>query len=736
MLLTPWMGDAFPLALVFPAVAFTVWYGGWGPALLTAVGGWIAGNVVFRGGQGFLDAPFGINELIALAVYLVSLASVIVLGEAMRSAQRGLLEQREHLSTTNLALESKVEAQSLLAAIVASSDDAIISKTLDGRITSWNKGAERLFGYTAHEAIGKSIQLIVPPESRGEEAQILDRLRHGERIDHLEIVRVHKDGRKVDVEVTISPVHDRHGHIIGASTTARDITSRKEFETSLAQANESLRENRDVLAMALSAGRMGVWTRDLTSDGVWWSPELARLIGLNETAPTREGVYKLIHPDDVQEVLHEVEQAVAERRDFRTEFRFMHGLTGELRWLEARGRATYAADGTPLMLFGLGIDTTEHKHAVEALKEADRRKDEFLATLAHELRNPLAPINSGLHILKTARGNPQVTETAREIMERQVAQMVRLVDDLLDVARITTGKVELRCEVIDVADAIRDAVETSRPLIESQGQLLTVTLPDTPVAVHADRTRLAQVFANLLNNSAKFSERGQPISIALARENGHALVRVRDAGAGINPESLPKIFDMFGQADTSGGRARGTGLGIGLSLVKRIAELHGGSVKAFSEGVGHGSEFVVRLPAVDAARAAVEQPASATGPVTAKRRILVVDDNLDAAESLATLLNIIGHETRMAHDGIEAVEQAEAFKPDVVFLDIGMPTIDGHETARRIRRQPWGKDMVLVALTGWGQTEDRRRSKEAGFDHHLVKPADPTVVEKLISSLA
>src|SRR5687768_7966221 len=227
--LTPWMGQAFPLATMFSAVAFVVWYGGWGPALLTTIGGWFAGGYMFRGGQGFFGPTFGFSEMVNLAVYTLSNVSVILLGEAMRAAQRRLQQQQDRLSSTNLALETKVEAQSLLAAIVASSDDAIISKTLDGRITSWNKGAERLFGYSAHEAIGKSIHLIVPPEGRDQETEILDRLRHGDRIDHLEVARIRKDGRRAHVEVTISPVHDRHGHIIGASTTARDITTRKEF---------------------------------------------------------------------------------------------------------------------------------------------------------------------------------------------------------------------------------------------------------------------------------------------------------------------------------------------------------------------------------------------------------------------------------------------------------------------------------------------------------------------------
>ena len=899
--LTPWMGPAFPLATMFSAVAFVVWYGGWGPALFTTIAGWFAAGVIFRGGQGFIGPGFGFAEMLGLVVYTLSNVSVIVLGEAMRAAQRRLQQQQERLSSTNLALENKVEAQSLLAAIVASSDDAIISQTLDGRITSWNKGAEKLFGYTAHEAVGKSIHLIVPPEGRDEVTQILDRIRHGERVDHLEVVRVCKDGARVNVSLTVSPVHDRHGQIIGASKTARDVTTRKQWESNLvrseeaqrllvgihdatrglqdpsvvmreivtrvgehfsvtrcaygevaedqeqimitrgytknlptvagryplevfgalmvgelkagnsviirdvmrdpltdtalahetyqrmqiaslvcvpllrgnrltsilvmcdssprewstdeahlleqvaqrtlyavesARANESLRENRDVLALALSAGRMGVWTRDLVNGTIWWSPELARILGLEGVPPTREQVYAAFHEDDRDFVVKEVDAAVVERREFSAVFRFYHARTRQLGWIEVRGKAIYAsADGRPEMLFGLGIDVTERQRNIEALREADRRKDEFLATLAHELRNPLAPISSGLHILRTAGTNEQVANTAREIMERQVAQMVRLVDDLLDVARITTGKVELRPELIDLADAVKDAVETSRPLLESNGQPLAVDLPATPVHVNADRTRLAQVFANLLNNSAKFSDRGQPISIALTREADQAVVRVRDVGAGIPREALPNIFDMFRQAEGDLNRTKG-GLGIGLSLVKRIAEMHHGSVEARSEGTGRGSEFVVRIPALTEAQPAVAKPAITAPATSPRRRILVVDDNLDAAESLAALLAINGHETRLAHDGLQAVQEAKDFQPDVVFLDIGMPTLDGHETARRIRQEPWGRDMVLVALTGWGQVEDRRRSKEAGFNHHLVKPADPNVVAKLISSLA
>ena len=898
--LTPWMGSTFPLATMFSAVAFVVWYGGWAPALVTALVGWFAAGWFFRDGVGYFGPTFGFNEAVSLVVYMLSNVSVVVLGEAMRAAQRRLEVQQQKLATTNLALENKVEAQSLLAAIVASSDDAIISQTLDGRITSWNKGAERLFGYTPQEAIGKSIHLIVPPEGREQITEVLDRIRHGERVDHLEVTRVCKNGAPVSVSLTLSPVHDRHGHIIGASKTARDITTRKAWEANLVRSEEAqrvlvgihdgtrglqdpaevmreivtrvgthfnvlrcaygevslpeesinitrgytnnvptvagryplevfgplmvgelhagrtvaiddvrtdpltdtplahdtyarmeigslvcvpllrggvlaavmvmcdrgprtwthdeaqlleqvaertlyavesaraataLRENRDVLAFAMQAGRMGAWSRDVSLDNVWWSPELAVLFGLqpDDVDYSRARLFELIAPEDRERLPRVIAEALSRRRDYVIEFKFRHAQTGEWRWMEVRGRADHDGD-RPTMLYGLGIDITDRVRAVEALQEADRRKDEFLATLAHELRNPLAPITSGLHILRNAANNPDVAAAAREIMERQVAQMVRLVDDLLDVARITTGKVELRCEPMDIADAVRDAADTSRPLIDASGQSLTVSLPDQPLYVNGDRTRLAQVFANLLNNSAKFSDRGQSIFITVSREDGDAVVSVRDAGSGIAPEALPKIFDMFGQGERDGTRSRG-GLGIGLSLVKRIAGMHGGSVEARSEGPGRGAEFAVRLPVTDTQRATATAHDGPAHAAAARRRILVVDDNTDAAESLAALLSINGHETRLAHDGLQAVEQAQTFHPDVVFLDIGMPAIDGHETARRIRQQPWGKDMVLVALTGWGQSEDRRRSREAGFNHHLVKPADPVVVQKLIASL-
>ena len=896
--LTPILGTNFPLATMFTAVAFTVWRVGAGPALFVAIAGWALSGFVFRGGLNYFGG-LTVPELVGFLIYLLATVPIVVLGQSMRTAQRALEVRHARLSTTNRELEDKIEAHALLAAIVASSDDAIISKTLDGVITSWNKGAEQLFGWRHDEAIGRSIHLIVPPELQDEERTILERLRLGERVQHLDVERVRKDGSRVHISVTISPVRDRHGHIIGASKTARDITIRKTWEQDLMRAEENqrllvgihdatrgledpsivmreivtrvglhfnvtrcaygevdadqgqlliaqgytrgvptvagrypldafgslmvgelkagrtaiiddvrsdpltdsplaqatytrmqimslvtvplvrggkligvlvmcdgeprrwdredaqlleqvaertlfaiesaraaavLRENRDVLRLAMRTANMGAWTRDLFLDTVWWSPELAELFGMSrdDVDYDRERLFARVRPEDRVRLSKEIEAALRERVDYSLEFEFKYASTGEWRWMESRGRAEYAADGRPVKLYGLCIDITERRRSVEALQEADRRKDEFLATLAHELRNPLAPIKSGLHILGSAT-NPAQATTAIEIMERQVGQMVRLVDDLLDVARITTGKVEIRSEPIDLAAAINDAIETSKPFADQRGQPLTVTPPATPVYVNADRTRLAQVFANLLNNSAKYSEPGQPINLAFGRDGSDAVVRVRDMGIGIHPEMLPRVFEMFRQADRTGGRARG-GLGIGLSLVKRIVEMHGGTVTATSEGLGRGSEFIVRLPATDAAHAAVETKVEAADD-SRRRRILVVDDNEDAAESLAALLSISGHDTRLAHDGPDALLEAERFRPDVVFLDIGMPTLDGHETAKLIRRQPWGRNMVLIALTGWGQSEDRRRSKDAGFNHHLVKPVDPAIVSTLLASL-
>ena len=375
------------------------------------------------------------------------------------------------------------------------------------------------------------------------------------------------------------------------------------------------------------------------------------------------------------------------------------------------------------------------RQSQERLAESDRRKTEFLATLAHELRNPLAPISNGLHLLRRA-SDPQAQGRAVDMMQRQLTHMVHLVDDLLDIARISSNKVELRRERLDLATVLAGAVETSMPAIDAARHTLEVQMPPVPLFVEADATRLAQVVSNLLNNAAKYTPQGGRIRLRAAEEGGQAVIDVEDSGTGIPPEALPKLFEMFTQVGRSLDRAQG-GLGIGLALVKRLVELHGGRVEAHSEGPGRGSRFTVRLPlAAGAAGAQGEPPAQDDGACSASLRLMVVDDNVDAAESLAALLQIEGHESRIAHDGDSALRVAAEFKPRVVFLDIGMPGKNGYQVARELRALPGMQGAVLVALTGWGAQEDRARSRSAGFDHHLTKPASLASVEALLAAIA
>jgi PAS domain S-box-containing protein len=381
-------------------------------------------------------------------------------------------------------------------------------------------------------------------------------------------------------------------------------------------------------------------------------------------------------------------------------------------------------------------DVTERMHTVTALREADRRKDEFLATLAHEIRNPLAPIRNELEILRVSRGNSELIERSRAVMERQLAHLVHLVDDLMDVSRITRGKLELRREKLSLDAALQVAAETSRPLIEAAHHSLVLNLPPQPLYVLGDLTRLAQIFSNLLNNAAKYTPPGGRITLTARREEREAVIEIRDSGVGIAAEALPDIFEMFAQANRARGLAHG-GLGIGLALVHGLTEMHGGTVHAQSEGVGLGSTFTVRLPVVEVHEHEIPsaQPA-VVNPAVARRRVLVADDNLDAAESLAMLLTMMGHEVHAVHDGAQAVEQADQFRPDLILMDVGMPKLDGLQAATQIRSFAWGASPVIVALTGWGQEADRQRSKAAGCDEHLVKPLDFERLSDLLARLA
>ena len=442
--------------------------------------------------------------------------------------------------------------------------------------------------------------------------------------------------------------------------------------------------------------------------------------------------YGLIHPDDRARLREAWRRALADGTTYEIEAR-LRRADGAYRWVLSRALPVADESGRIVEWVGGSIDIDELRLAQQALQEADRRKDQFLATLAHELRNPLAPLRNAAHLLHIAPG----ADTARRVqplMQRQIDQLVHLVDDLLEISRISGGKIELRRSVVRLRDVLSSAVETSRPPIEAGRHRLELDIPDEPLLLDADAVRLAQVFSNLLNNAAKYTDAGGRIVLHARREGGEAVVAVRDNGIGIAPRMLPHVFELFMQVDPSV-RSQG-GLGIGLALVKSLVGMHGGSVVASSPGLGRGSEFVVRLPlAYQAAAEPVPAGGAAAGVGRAPCRVLVVDDNRDAAESLGVLLEFLGASVMVVHDGPAALAALDVHQPTAVLLDIGMPGMDGYEVARRMRARPDGGALLLIALTGWGQAQDQALSRQAGFDHHLVKPADIEQLQALLGNI-
>lgn len=966
------------------------------------------------------------------------------------------------------------ETQAMLAAIVASSDDAIISKTLDGTITSWNAAAERLFGHPASEAIGQSITLIIPPERLPEETEIIGRIRRGERVDHFETVRMRNDGRRVDISITVSPVRDREGRIIGASKIARDIAARKHAEADLVESEgrhralytlaaavqpltdpeaivataarvlcEHLKADRcayaevedgsvfhipadycrspgvrsiagdwpvssfgtecarqlhadeayvvadseddpridpdvrtayqatqirsgicvplhkngrlaavltvhqssprswseaEIKLVAAVAGRcwesierarvatalriaeerfsfvrqssgVGFWYCDLPLDVLNWDERVKEHFHLPSDAVVTIGTfYERIHADDREPTRRAIERSIAERKPYDVHYRTVHPLTSEVKWIRAVGRTAYATDGTPLRFDGVTLDVSAQyrveeelrdqnrilqtlqaigarlsaeldiskllqsftdettsltgaafgaffynasdinggsymlytlsgapkeafakfpyprataifeptfkgegtvrlddvtrdprfgqnapyhghppghlpvrsylavpvksrtgevlgglffghaqigifndRHAAlvegvaaqaavaidnarlyERLRDADRRKDEFLATLAHELRNPLAPIRTGVQILKSGPV-PQHAERTLDIMQRQSEHLTHLIDDLMDVARVTSGKIHLRVEALDLREVVRNAVEATRLAVETGAHALEIHMPGTPLTVSGDATRLVQVLTNLLTNAAKYTDRGGRITVEGRHEDGTAVVRVTDTGVGIAPEMLPKVFDMFAQVGAALHRSQG-GIGIGLTLVRKLVEMHGGTVTAQSPGEDQGSTFTLRLPLVALPAPSREEP-EAIHRSSPSLRVLVIDDNQDAATSLAMLLTLSNHDTRTAFSGPHGVEVALGFKPHLIFLDIGLPGMNGYDVARTLRLEPSLKDLRIVALTGWGSEEDRKKSQDAGCNEHLTKPVSLEDVRNVLANI-
>jgi PAS domain S-box-containing protein len=700
------------------------------------------------------------------------------------------VESKAKLTSTLDSVDSAELEQSIqlarLAAIVESSDDAIVSKTLNGVIQSWNAGAMRLFGYTAEEAIGKPITLIIPPELQQEERQILEQLKRGERIDHFETVRVRKDGRRLAISLTVSPIRNLRGEIVGASKVGRDISEGQRAEQALRASEEQL------LAEATALARLNEW-----SSRLWRSKSLKEgldemLLAVIELLGADKGNIQLISEEskvcviaaqrgfqqDFLEFFREVSVAddsacgralrsgqriiiedveadapfepfrgIARAADFRavvstpliggdgkplgilsTHFRSIHRPTEpELRRLDLYARQ--ACDFIQRCKMEQILQRSE-----EALRDADRRKDEFLALLAHELRNPLAPIRYALATAKKPGRTLDQQKRAEEVIERQVAHMSRLLDDLLDVSRITRGTLELKKTRTELTSVLGAAIEAARPILDAKHHSLALDLPKEAVRLEADPVRLAQVFSNLVINAAKYTDAGGHIQLRAAQEGSEVVVAVSDNGIGISPEMMPRLFTLFSQAHPALGRSEG-GLGVGLALVRGLITLHGGRIEAHSDGADRGSVFVVRLPIGEPPPEVSKIGVDADNSPAARLRVIVVDDNRDAADLCAVLLGLSGHDVQSAYSGSRALALAETFHPHVLLLDIGLPDVNGYELARTIRAAPWGRGVVLIAVTGWGQTDDRRRAFDAGFDHHLTKPIAPETIEVLLQSL-
>jgi PAS domain S-box-containing protein len=594
-------------------------------------------------------------------------------------------------------------------------------KDAQGRYVYANDAAVRTFRTPREQLYGKTDEEVFPPATAalfrendrkalagGAGVRVVETLEHADGVLH------HSLASKFPI-----PGPDGAPALVGGM--AIDIT--EEMRT-----RDALERERELLGTIIDRIPVMLTVYDPDTRVLRLNPAFEQATGWSGRDAAGVSLMEECYPDPAYR------ERVAEfMRSCRAGWMDIRMRTRDGRDLETSWANVRLSDGTQV---GIGLDISDRKRYEQSLKDAGRRKDEFLATLAHELRNPLAPLRNGLQVMKVAAGNPEAVEKARGMMERQLAQMVRLIDDLLDVSRITRGKLELRRQRVDLAAVVQSAVEGSRPLIEAAAHRLTVSLPPEPVALDADPVRLAQVFANLLTNAAKYTDRGGHIRLTAERRGGEVIVSVRDTGIGIAAEHLPRLFEMFSQVRTALERSQG-GLGIGLSLVKGLVEMHGGSVGARSDGPGQGSEFSVRLPLLSPLSLVPGPlPPGTRDQGRGTRRVLVADDNRDAADSLALMLRLAGHEVHTAHDGQEAVEAAAWFRPEVALLDIGMPRLNGYEACRRIREQPGGRQIVLVAVTGWGQEEDRRRASEAGFDRHLTKPVDPADLERVLAAPA
>jgi PAS domain S-box-containing protein len=602
-------------------------------------------------------------------------------------------------------------------------NDVFYTHDLEGRITALNRRAEVVLGYTREEAIGKKAADIVPPEYLPLMQDALrQKLAGGESPTVYEIEMIRKDGKPVRLEVS-SRLIVRDGVPVGVQGVARDITDRKRAEQAVLEREAELRATREQLQLITDnmSAPITRCSRDLRY--VWVSKPYARWMGRSPEEIAGRLIVDVIGVEGLASIQGYIDRVLAGeqvRYEDQVNFRDL----GQ-RWLRAVYTPTLDPSGTPDGWVAVVDDFTEQKHAEEALRQADRRKDEFLAVLAHELRNPLAPIRNALHYLQLRHDDEKGVERVREIMNRQVSHLTRLIDDLLDLSRINRGKLVLKPEMVDLARLTLLTSEDQRPAIEAAGLQLDVQLPQSAVWTSSDPTRLNQILYNLLENARKFTDPGGRVTVRLSvgTNQPEAVLSVGDTGVGVESERIPELFDVFSHADRNPDRSRG-GLGLGLAIVRGLVELHGGHVQVRSEGKGEGTEFVIRLP-LQVSDAVIDARVEGPEPRAKGLRVLIIEDHRDIAESLRMVLELCGCQVWVALCGNEGLELARRLKPDVAVCDLGLPGMDGFAVASALRQHPDTAGVRLIAVSGYGQEQDRRRAKEVGFDEHFTKPVDP-----------
>jgi two-component system CheB/CheR fusion protein len=523
----------------------------------------------------------------------------------------------------------------------------------------------------------------------------------------------------------VLPYHGIENRLDGVVITFVDITRRKDAEKTVQLTAQKFRG-------LVEASAQMVWTMDAQGNLVEDAPSWRAFTGQSYDQAKGWGWLHAVHPDDRDVARSAWHKATDTDATLVSEFRVYHHASERHRWTAVRAVPLRQANGQIDGWVGMNIDISDLRAADDALRDADKRKDEFLAILGHELRNPLAPLATGIQLLRNAPDKPEIVETVQTMMGRQLHHLVRLVDDLLDLSRISRGRVELKREPLDLRTVIERAVEVSRPILTDNKHKLSVKLPKTPMPVNGDFDRLTQVVGNLINNAAKYTQAGGKIEVSARVDEERAFVRVRDNGFGIPPDRVNKLFRMFSQVPEHRARAGGGGLGIGLALSRHLVELHGGTVGVTSEGLGKGSEFTICLPLTTEALPASDELADWDSTAMPMRRVLVVDDNVDAATSLSMMLQTKGHTVHTVHDASAALQSFGRFAPEIVLLDIELPGMTGYEVAQRIRSMDGGKEIVLIAVTGRGQKEDKERAIEAGFDEHLTKPVDTSLLATMI----